>query len=225
MKNKIYHLLTKKYVVVLLLIFSPILGLIDRNFVFFFALCIPLLILWGSNFRWSYFGFQKRLSLRTVFRSFIIAVGLFFVFYTLEAFLEIYYGKIDISSLDDIRGNAVGYIITLILVWIFAAFGEEFLFRGYYMNQLAKLFGGSTKAWFVSALIISIYFGISHMYQGPAGIIGIALWHFCVSMLFYKDRKNLIAIVFIHGFYDTIGLTLLYFSKERIIYDWVASLV
>lgn len=225
MKHKIYRILTKKYVVVLTLLLTPLLGFLDRNFVFFAALAVPLLILWGSNFRWADFGLEKKINTKIVSRSFIIACLLVIVFYTIEALLEIYFGKIDISSLDDIRGNGVGYIVTLIIVWIFAGFGEEFLFRGYYMKQLAVFFGGSSKAWWFSAIIISIYFGVSHMYQGPAGIIGIALWHFCVSMLFYKDPKNLISTILIHGFYDTIGLTLLFFSKEHMIYDWIVQLL
>ncbi|NAS30705.1 CPBP family intramembrane metalloprotease [Flavobacteriaceae bacterium R38] len=225
MKNKIYTTLTKKYVVVLTMLLTPLLGFLDRNLVFFSALGVAFLILWGSNFNWSYFGFEKKLSRKTISKSLVISILLFFVFYTIEAFLEIHFGKIDISSLDGVRGDAIGYIVTLIIVWIFAAFGEEFLFRGYYMKQLAALFGGSNKAWLFSAIIISIYFGISHLYQGPAGIIGIALWHFCVSMIFSKDRGNLVAIVLIHGFYDTIGLTLLFFNKERIIYDFILQLL
>ncbi|WP_394748972.1 CPBP family intramembrane glutamic endopeptidase [Spongiimicrobium salis] len=225
MKSKVYSVLTKKYVAVLTMLLTPLLGFIDRNLVFFAGLSVALLILWASNFRWSHFGFGKKINLKAILRNFSIAFLLVLVFYTIEAFLEVYFGKIDISSLEDIRGNLVGYIVTMIVVWIFAAFGEEFLFRGYYMKQLVALFGGTKKAWWLSAIIISIYFGISHMYQGPAGIIGIALWHFCVSMIFYKDRGNLIATILIHGFYDTIGLTLLYFSQERMIYDWVVGLL
>ncbi|MDY8135965.1 CPBP family intramembrane glutamic endopeptidase [Aquimarina sp. 2201CG5-10] len=225
MKNKIYTALTKKYIVILTMLLTPLFGFIDRNFVFFSALTVAFFILWSSNFQWSYFGFEKKITVKTVIRSFIIAILLFFVFYTIEAFLEIYFGKIDISSLDDLRGNIVGYIVTMIIVWVFAAFGEEFLFRGFYMKRLAVLFGDSNKAWLFSAVIISIYFGISHMYQGPAGVIGVTLWHFCVSMIFYKDRKNLISAVLIHGFYDAIGLTLLYFSKERIIYDFITQII
>lgn len=225
MKDKIFTILSKKYIVVLTMLLTPLFGFIDRNLVFFSALGIAFLILWGSNFKWSDFGFGKRITNNMTLKSFLIALFLVFIFYTIEAFLEIYFGKIDISSLDDLRGDIVNYSITLIIVWIFAAFGEEFLFRGYYMKRLAILFGNGNKAWLFSAIIVSIYFGISHSYQGLAGIIGITLWHFCVSLIFYKDKENLISAILIHGFYDTIGLTLLFFSQERLIYDWVLQLV
>lgn len=224
MKEKIYAILTKKYVVVLTMILTPLLGFIDRNFVFFSALAVALLILWSGNYKWSHFGFGEKLTKKVALKNFIIAFLLVLVFYTIEAFLEIQFGKIDISSLDDVRGDIISYVITLIIVWIFAAFGEEFLFRGYYMKQLVVLFGGNRRAWLLAAVIISLYFGISHSYQGIAGVIGIVLWHFCVSLIFYKNKGSLLSTILIHGFYDTIGLTLLFFNKERIIYDLVLQL-
>ena len=33
--------------------------------------------------------------------------------------------------------------------------GEEFLFSGYYMKQLAELIGNTDRAWFISAIILS----------------------------------------------------------------------
>ena len=92
MKNKNYSVLTKKYVVVLTMLLTPLLGFIDRNLVFFAALGVPFLILWGSNFRWSNFGFGEKLNGKAVFRNFSIALVLVFIFYTIEAFLEIHFG-------------------------------------------------------------------------------------------------------------------------------------
>jgi len=41
----------------------------------------------------------------------------------------------------------------MVIVWVFAAFGEEILFRGYYMKALAELLGNNNKAWLFSAFI------------------------------------------------------------------------
>ena len=221
MKNKIYNILTKPYIVVLTMIIAPLFSILDRNFGYFFGLGVALLILWGSGYDWSRFGYGERIHKKMVLKNALIAIVLVVVFFTLSAVLQLYFEKVDLSSLDDLRNNFVSYLITLILVWIFAAFGEEFLFRSYYMRQLAVLFGNTNKAWFFSAVIVGVYFGVSHNYQGTAGMIGAGLWHFCVSMIFRHKRNNLVSTVLIHGFYDTIGLTLLYFSKERIIADWI----
>ena len=112
-----------------------------------------------------------------------------------------------------------------LIMWIFAAFGEEFLFSGYYMKCLAKALGDTNKAWLISAIILSIYLGVSHNYQGTAGIIAIALSSTIFFMTFYRNRENLILLVLAHGFYDTIGLTLISFNKDDTFYDLALSLI
>ena len=169
---------------------------------------------------------EEKLTKKTVLRSLRITV-LFIIAFNilLEPILVRYFGEFDLSSLEDIRGNFVGYIVILFIIWVFAAFGEEFLFRGYYMKSLAELFENGTKAWMLSAMITSIYFGISHGYQGLIGIITSTLFSFCLSLIFIKNRNNLNLLVLVHGFYDTVGITLIYLEKERVITDWIQQML
>jgi len=225
MKTKIYNYLNKPYVVVLIMLIAPIFGFIDRNFVFFFGLGIAFLILWGSNFDWSKFGIGKKISWKTVLRSLLITVLLIIGFdILLDPILKMFLGEYDLSSLDDVRGNLGGYIALMIIMWVFAAFGEEFLFRGYYMKALAELLGNNNKAWLLSAITTSIYFGVSHGYQGTIGMVSSFLWAFCIAMIFNKNRNNLLLLVLVHGIYDTVGITLLYLNKDHIISDWVQQM-
>ena len=129
------------------------------------------------------------------------------------------------SSVDEIRGNFSSYFILLIIMWIFAAFGEEFLFGGYYMKHLAELLGDTNKAWFFSAIVLSIYFGVSHNYQGVSGIVAVGLSSIIFYFTFYRNRTNLALLIFAHGFYDTIGLTLIFLEKDRIFYEWALNLI
>ncbi len=46
------------------------------------------------------------------------------------------------------------------------------------MKALAELLGSSNKSWLLSAIITSVYFGISHAYQGTVGMISVFLWSF-----------------------------------------------
>ena len=91
------------------------------------------------------------------------------------------------------------------------------------MKQLAKVLGNTNRAWMISAIIISILFGLAHLYQGLSGVITTGLIGFLMSLVFYKNRKNLILAMLVHGFYDMIGITLIFFSKERIIVDWIQA--
>lgn len=213
MKTKIYNYLNKPYAVILIMLIAPIFGFIDRNFVFFFALGVAFLILRGSKFDWARFGIGQKITGKTVLKSLVIAIVLFIVFgIFIDPMLEVWLGEYDLSSIEDIRGNLVGYIVLMVIMWVFAAFGEEFLFRGYYMKALAELLGNNNRAWLLSAIITSLYFGVSHAYQGLVGVVSVFLWSFTISLIFNKNRNNLLLLVLIHGFYDSVGITLIFLN-------------
>jgi len=225
MKNRIYNYLNKPYVVVLIMLIAPIFGFIDRNFVFFFGLGVAFLILQGSKFDWARFGIGRKITGKTVLKSLIITLVLFIVFSIfVDPILQAWLGEYDLSSIDDIRGNLIDYIVLMVVMWVFAAFGEEFLFRGYYMKALAELLGNNNKAWLLSAFITSLYFGVSHAYQGLIGVVSVFLWSFSISLIFNKNRNNLLLLVLIHGFYDSVGITLIFLNKDPVISEWVQQL-
>lgn len=224
--KKIYDFLNKPYTVVLIMLIAPLFGFIDRNFTFFFPLGIVFLILKGSKFDWSRFGIGQNITRKTVLKSVLIASILFSIFtFLIDPILIKWFGDYDLSSINDIRGDFLGYIILLVIVWVFAAFGEELLFRGYFMKGLAELLGNNNKAWIFSAFITSLYFGISHAYQGLIGVISVFLWSFVISLIFNKNKTNLLLLVLIHGIYDTIGVTFIYLNIDRVISEWVTQLL
>lgn len=225
MKTKLYNWLNKPYAVIFIMLIAPLFGFIDRNIAFFFGLGISFLILQGSKFDWTRFGIGQKITAKIFVKSLIITFILLIIFFFLiDPLLVKWFGDFDISSIDDIRGNFLGFIILMAIVWVFAAFGEEILFRGYYMKALAELLGNNNKAWIFSAIITSLYFGISHAYQGITGVVSVFLWSLIISMIFNKNRNNLLLLVLIHGIYDTIGITLIYLNKDSIISDWAQQL-
>lgn len=225
MKTKIFNYLNKPYAVVFIMLIAPIFGFIDRNFVFFFGLGVTFLILKGSKFDWARFGIGKKITRKTVLKSLLIAIAFFIGFSIfIDPLLQTWLGEYDLSSVEDVRGNLVGYIFLMVIMWVFAAFGEELLFRGYYMKALAELFGNNNRAWLLSALITSLYFGVSHAYQGLIGVVSVFLWSFSISLLFNKNRNNLLLLVLIHGIYDSIGITLIFLNKDNVISEWVQQL-
>lgn len=222
MKSKIYNVLNKPYIVILLMLTSPILGFIDRNLVFFFSLGVALFVFWQSKFDRSKFGFDTKLTWHTFFKSLKYTAVLFLIDYVLIApILNRFLGEVDLSSFENIKGNFVGYFILMLIMWVFAAFGEEFLNRGFYMKWLAEFMGNKKKSWLLSAVITSLYFAIGHLYQGISGAIGVFLWSLMISFIFIKNRKDLWLSILVHGFFDTIGITLLYFDQMDCITDWV----
>jgi len=144
------------------------------------------------------------------------------LFHTLvDPLLQNWLGEYNFSSVDDVEGNLVGFIVLMVVIWVFAAFGEELLFRGYYMKALAELLGNSSKAWIISAVITSLYFGLSHIYQGLSGAIAVFLWSLTISLIFNKNRNSLPLLILIHGFYDSIGITMIYLNSDFGISEWI----
>ncbi|WP_040281680.1 CPBP family intramembrane glutamic endopeptidase [Psychroserpens damuponensis] len=208
------------------MLLAPLFGFIDRNFTFFFPLGIVFLILMASKFNWTTFAMGKKITGKTLIKSLILASILFIVFtFLIDPLLIKWLGDFNLSSINDIRGNILAYLVLLVVVWVFAAFGEELVFRGYYMKGLAELLGNSNKAWLISALITSLYFGISHVYQGLIGVVSVCLWSFAIALLFNKNRNNLLLLVLIHGIYDTIGVTLIYLNLDIVITDYMQQML
>lgn len=215
MKTTIYNTLTKPYIVIIVMLLAPLLNFFDRNFSFFFGLSIVGLIAWSSNYKWSLFGFLQKLTKRTILKAFIFSIVILVAYIPITIMIDHYFGERDISSLEDIKHNTPGFLMMLVIVWTFVAFGEEILFRGYYLKWIAEQFGNSKKSWMVSAILLAIYFGASHYYQGIAGILGIIPFAFVYSLVYLKNKDNLWLLVFMHGFHDTIGLTFLYLDIEN----------
>ena len=65
----------------------------------------------------------------------------------------------------------VSFIILFLIMWVFAVFGEEFLFGGYYKKHFAEFLGDTNKSWGISTIILSIYFEVSHNYQGTTDLM------------------------------------------------------
>ena len=119
----------------------------------------------------------------------------------------------DYSGLKDIHGNLTVLFIFLGLSWTLAAFGEEICFRGFLMNRLSRVFGGSRVAWVVSLLLSSLLFGWGHTEQGVAGWIQEGLSGLLLGILFLGSKKNLVVPILAHGVSNTVALVLIYLGR------------
>lgn len=184
-----------------------------------------LIMLWANRWEWGILGVKKVRFIPSVLTATYYAIAIFVLIDILtQPLIEIWFGQIDISSLDGIRGNFVSYLIFIVVMWVVAAFGEEFFYRGYLMKRLAQMLGDTNKTWMLGALVSAICFGLAHMYQGWSGVITTGMIGFIVGLIFIKERNLLIPIL-IHGIYDMIGITLIYLDRERIFLDWINSLM
>jgi len=118
----------------------------------------------------------------------------------------------DTSSFSALTGNWRDAGMMLLLVWSFAAVGEEFGYRGYLLTRAADLGGRSTAAYVASLVLVSIVFGIGHYYQGPSGILSTACDGFVMGAAYLLSGRNFWVPILTHGLVDTFGIVVLFFG-------------
>jgi len=119
----------------------------------------------------------------------------------------------DLSNFAVIRGNSRLLMRYLIVVWTVAAFGEEFVFRGYLLNRIAQLQENSHAARWMGVVFSSILWTFVHFYQGVAGAMLIAVHGVVFGVLYVLTGRNLWVPIVVHGVYDTTALLLIFFGR------------
>ena len=122
----------------------------------------------------------------------------------------------NLDNFKVVEGNFSGLILGLIVAWIFGAFMEEFLFRGFLLNAFQKLFKNyklsSNVSWIFAIIITSAFTGIGHAYQGVTGMLVAGLIAIMYSITYLITKKNLWSSILTHGIYDTVALSLVYWG-------------
>lgn len=220
-RQKTANFLMQPFIILTTISIVLTLSVATSNIGTIFGFVIVLITAWVIKWDWSFFGIQKnpflQTILRAVFYTLLIIIVNDFIF---QPAIEYFFGVTDLSSLEGLKGNWINYLVFLAIMWVFAAFGEEFLYRGYMVKQMARIFGNSQSAWVVAILISSFAFGFAHLYQGASGVITTGFVAILFGAIFYKNKNNLWVLILTHGFYDVFGITMIFLDKERIITDW-----
>jgi membrane protease YdiL (CAAX protease family) len=109
-----------------------------------------------------------------------------------------------------ITGNLLVAAKWLVIVWTFAAFGEEIAYRGYLVTRAADLGRRSAAAYWIGVVIVAVLFGYGHTYKGPAGMLDSGVSGLILGAAYLLSGRCLWTSIFAHGFIDTFGLVALY---------------
>lgn len=118
------------------------------------------------------------------------------------------------SVADGVAGNLQAALKLLALVWVYAALGEEFGYRGYILNRCAEALGGRRLAYVFAVIASAALFGIGHWYKGPAGVIDSGFAGLVLGAAYLASGRNLWAPILAHGLIDTTGVVFLYFGWD-----------
>jgi membrane protease YdiL (CAAX protease family) len=164
----------------------------------------------------SALGFQgEKFTLKNIFvLAPLVALGLFvfYVFAVVPGMTKLTGVPIDYSSFDQLEGNLQSCLIALLVVWATAGFGEEIIFRGYFMRQFLKFFGESKVSIVLNIVLLACFFGFMHSYQGITGQLVTGAIGALLALIFYLRKYDLWFIIAVHGFFDTFALICIYFG-------------
>ncbi len=110
------------------------------------------------------------------------------------------------SGSDQITGHALVAVEWLLLIWTFAAFGEEIGYRGYLLTRAAEVGGRSKAAYWAAVFVVAVLFGYGHYYKGPAGIVDSGMAGLILGAAYVLSGRNLWVCILAHGFIDTVGV-------------------
>jgi membrane protease YdiL (CAAX protease family) len=118
------------------------------------------------------------------------------------------------AGTEHIAGNIKMALLWLLVIWTFAAFGEEISYRGYLTLRAADVGGRSTASYWLATLLVSVLFGYGHYYKGPTGILDSSVAGFILGSAYLLAGRNLWAPVLAHGFIDTVGVIVAFSGWE-----------
>ncbi|WP_299385752.1 CPBP family intramembrane glutamic endopeptidase [uncultured Lacinutrix sp.] len=161
-------------------------------------------------------GFQrKKFTLKNILiLAPLAALGLFafYVFAVVPGITKLTGVPIDYSSFDQLKGNLPACLIALLVVWATAGFGEEIIFRGYFMRQFVKFFGESKVSIAFNIVLLAYFFGFMHSYQGITGQLVAGFIGALFALIFYLRKYDLWFIIAVHGFFDTFAIICIYYG-------------
>lgn len=174
------------------------------------ALLAIWLISWFKKVGWSDLGIYRPNNWPKII---LVGVGVALLLQT-SAVLQIKLGGPipDLSSFEQVKNNPWVLLGFLVISWTTAGFGEEIIWRGFFMKQIARLFDDQKKSsWVIGLVMTSIVFGLIHYSQGITGMLMTGFAGLVYGIVFLASRRNLWASIIAHGLTDTSAFILLYY--------------
>lgn len=178
---------------------------------------LGLLSIWIRNGGWSAIGLKRPASWARVVLIAVAAATLRIVLgeFVIDPLTSRFWPPaIAPSGVEEITGNLKYALLALLIVWVFAAFGEEFVYRGYLLTRAADVGRRSSAAYWIAMILVAILFGYGHYYKGPAGIVDSGVAGLILGAAYLLSGRNLWASILAHGFINTVGVTVVYFGWD-----------
>lgn len=116
----------------------------------------------------------------------------------------------DLTRYDALRGNLTLFLITALGAMVTGGFMEEVIYRGFMIDRLARVLGGSRRALWGAALLCGLPFGLIHFEWGFGGIVTTAVMGSILGLMYMITRRNLWPLVAAHATLDLLLMLQMY---------------
>jgi membrane protease YdiL (CAAX protease family) len=190
--------------------------IVPNEVIVLFLLCSASI--WLRDGRWSSMGLKRPASWRRIVLIALAAAGARILLgqFVIEPITGFFWPPPSAPELaNEIAGNVKIALLALLLVWTFAAFGEEIAYRGYLLTRAADIGRRSTIAYWLGIVLVSVLFGYGHYYKGASGIIDSGIAGLILGAAYMVADRNLWACILTHGFIDTFGVIDAFFGWSK----------
>lgn len=119
----------------------------------------------------------------------------------------------DLTLFDPIQGDLEMLALYLGFMWLFAAFGEEFIWRGFLLRGIVESARPARWSSGLAVLVSAVLFGAAHAFQGPRGVVEKTLGGLILGGVYvYSGRSSIWLVVLVHGVQNTISFVAIYFD-------------
>jgi membrane protease YdiL (CAAX protease family) len=129
---------------------------------------------------------------------------------------RIWPGPQDVSQV--VGAAALGWkqaVTSFLVIWTFAAFGEELSYHGYVLTRAADILGRSNAAYILGMILVALLFGFGHYYKGPAGVADSTYSGLVLGCAYLLSGRNLWAAILAHGISDTFAVLALFMGWAK----------
>lgn len=175
------------------------------------ALLAIWIISWLKGVGWSDLGLTRSENWKKTINAAFITMVIVQVIGTLQFALSD--SPPNLSSYQN-KLSPLWLLGWIVISWTTAGFGEEIIWRGFIMKQIARLFGEQKESsWVIGLFISSIGFGLAHFHQGPGGMLGTGVVGLVYGIAYLRSGRNLWVPIIAHGLTGTTSFILLYLSQ------------
>lgn len=192
------------------------------------AILLMILFIWlGLRLRgqtWRHFGLTFRLGdrrsiFRAVVQSFVVAIAAIAAFVGIGQVIANIMTQADPPemSADFLRGNPLALVITLLMIYVTASFGEEVVYRAFLINRIAELGSGVRRAWVLAVAVSSLAFGLAHYSWGVVGAVQAGFMGLALGVSYLVVGRRLWVTILAHGYMDTILVVQMYLAANQVV--------